>query len=163
MIRRNPVSYTHLVPREMDHRVVGKPSGHVTRRVVVLLLHQDLLHRVHAASMENQVPEDVVKERFDRLLNEVQSISAKIMQLSAAKAYDVVSEFQSTASILSRNFCRASASSAVSPQVNAIQRPNMALPSTTCSIYRLSLIHISQSAHLLSIHGKHMDYYITSK
>ena len=31
-----------------------------------------------AASMENQVPEDVVKERFDRLLNEVQSISAKI-------------------------------------------------------------------------------------
>lgn len=31
-----------------------------------------------AASMENQVPEDVVRERFDRLLNEVQSISAKI-------------------------------------------------------------------------------------
>ena len=31
-----------------------------------------------AASMENQVPEDVVKERFDRLLNEVQSISSKI-------------------------------------------------------------------------------------
>ena len=28
--------------------------------------------------MENQVPEDVVRERFDRLLNEVQAISAKI-------------------------------------------------------------------------------------
>lgn len=31
-----------------------------------------------AASMENQVPEDVVKERFDRLLAEVQSISAEL-------------------------------------------------------------------------------------
>ena len=30
-----------------------------------------------AAAMENQVPEDVVKERFDRLLNEVQAISAE--------------------------------------------------------------------------------------
>ena len=29
-----------------------------------------------AASMENQVPENVVKERFDRLLKEVQSIAA---------------------------------------------------------------------------------------
>lgn len=30
-----------------------------------------------AASMEEQVPEEVVKERFDRLLNLVQEISAK--------------------------------------------------------------------------------------
>ncbi len=29
-----------------------------------------------AAAMENQVPEEVVKERFDRLLHEVQGISA---------------------------------------------------------------------------------------
>ena len=28
--------------------------------------------------MEDQVPEDVVKERFDRLLKEVQDISAKV-------------------------------------------------------------------------------------
>ena len=31
-----------------------------------------------AAAMENQVPEDVVKERFDRLLKEVQDISAEV-------------------------------------------------------------------------------------
>ena len=31
-----------------------------------------------AAAMENQVPEDVVKARFDRLLAEVQSISAQV-------------------------------------------------------------------------------------
>lgn len=31
-----------------------------------------------AARMENQVPEDVVKERFDRLLGEVQQISARV-------------------------------------------------------------------------------------
>ena len=31
-----------------------------------------------AAAMENQVPEDVVKERFDRLLKEVQDISARV-------------------------------------------------------------------------------------
>ena len=30
-----------------------------------------------AASMENQIPEDVVKERFDRLLREVQTIAAE--------------------------------------------------------------------------------------
>ena len=35
-----------------------------------------------AATMEGQVPEDVVKERFDRLLKEVQTISTeKAMQL----------------------------------------------------------------------------------
>lgn len=31
-----------------------------------------------AAAMENQVPEDVIKNRFDRLLKEVQDISAQI-------------------------------------------------------------------------------------
>ncbi len=31
-----------------------------------------------AAAMENQIPEDVVKNRFDRLLKEVQDISAKL-------------------------------------------------------------------------------------
>ncbi|MFR4579276.1 MAG: radical SAM protein [Clostridium fessum] len=31
-----------------------------------------------AAAMENQVPEEVVKERFDRLLAEVQAISAQV-------------------------------------------------------------------------------------
>ena len=31
-----------------------------------------------AATMENQVPEDVIKDRFDRLLKEVQSISAEV-------------------------------------------------------------------------------------
>ena len=31
-----------------------------------------------AASMEDQVPEDVVKERFDRLLKEVQDMSAEV-------------------------------------------------------------------------------------
>lgn len=31
-----------------------------------------------AAAMENQVPEDVVKERFDRLLKEIQDISAEV-------------------------------------------------------------------------------------
>ncbi len=31
-----------------------------------------------AASMDNQIPEDVVKQRFDRLLKEVQNISARV-------------------------------------------------------------------------------------
>ncbi|MDE7320764.1 MAG: TRAM domain-containing protein, partial [Lachnospiraceae bacterium] len=33
-----------------------------------------------AASMENQIPEDVVKDRFDRLLKEVQDISGKMAE-----------------------------------------------------------------------------------
>ena len=33
-----------------------------------------------AAAMENQVPEAVVKERFDRLLKEVQDIAAQVVK-----------------------------------------------------------------------------------
>lgn len=32
-----------------------------------------------AAAMEDQVPEDVVKDRFDRLLKEVQDIAAQVV------------------------------------------------------------------------------------
>lgn len=36
-----------------------------------------------AAVMEDQIPEDVVKDRFDRLLKEVQSISAEVCSVHA--------------------------------------------------------------------------------
>lgn len=45
-----------------------------------------------AASMENQVPEGVVKERFDRLLNKVKEISAKKAAESVGKTVYVLAE-----------------------------------------------------------------------
>lgn len=45
-----------------------------------------------AAAMENQVPEDVVKDRFDRLLKEVQRISEKKAQAYTGKIMDVLVE-----------------------------------------------------------------------
>ena len=45
-----------------------------------------------AAIMENQVPEDVVKERFDRLLNEVQSISAEVCSVHEGTVQSVLVE-----------------------------------------------------------------------
>jgi len=45
-----------------------------------------------AASMEGQVPEEVVKERFNRLLGEVQAISAKVCARDLHKVKDVLVE-----------------------------------------------------------------------
>lgn len=45
-----------------------------------------------AASMEDQVPEDVVKERFDRLLKEVQDISAQVCGRDEHTVQDVLVE-----------------------------------------------------------------------
>ncbi len=45
-----------------------------------------------AASMENQVPEDIVKERFDRLLAEVQKISAELTGRDIGKIEKVLVE-----------------------------------------------------------------------
>lgn len=45
-----------------------------------------------AAQMENQVPEDVVKERFDRLLREVQTISAKLTKEDEGTIQEVLVE-----------------------------------------------------------------------
>lgn len=45
-----------------------------------------------AASMENQVPEDVVKERFDKLLKVVQEISARKANLLTGKTLPVLIE-----------------------------------------------------------------------
>lgn len=45
-----------------------------------------------AAAMENQIPEDVVKERFDRLLKEVQDISARICGRDVHTVQDVLVE-----------------------------------------------------------------------
>ena len=45
-----------------------------------------------AAIMENQVPEDVVKDRFDRLLNEVQKISAEVCCVHEGTTQDVLVE-----------------------------------------------------------------------
>ena len=45
-----------------------------------------------AAAMENQVPEDVVKERFDRLLALVQDISSKVASRDEGKIMDVLVE-----------------------------------------------------------------------
>lgn len=45
-----------------------------------------------AAAMENQIPEDVVKDRFDRLLSEVQKISAEVCAVHAGKTMRVLVE-----------------------------------------------------------------------
>ncbi len=45
-----------------------------------------------AAAMENQVPEDVVKDRFDRLLQTIQSISHEITDSKVGEVVDVLME-----------------------------------------------------------------------
>lgn len=45
-----------------------------------------------AATMENQVPEDVVKDRFDRLLKEVQEISAEVCSVHEGTVQEVLVE-----------------------------------------------------------------------
>ena len=45
-----------------------------------------------AATMENQVPDDVVKDRFDRLLKEVQTISSKKAKCYEGKVVPVLAE-----------------------------------------------------------------------
>ena len=42
--------------------------------------------------MENQVPPDVIKNRFDRLLSLVQTISARLTQANVGKTFDVLVE-----------------------------------------------------------------------
>ena len=42
--------------------------------------------------MENQVPQDVVKDRFDRLLKEVQSISAEVCSIHEGTTQSVLVE-----------------------------------------------------------------------
>lgn len=45
-----------------------------------------------AAKMENQIPEDVIKNRFDRLLSEVQNISNELTGRYVGKTMDVLAE-----------------------------------------------------------------------
>ena len=45
-----------------------------------------------AAVMENQVPEDIVKDRFDRLLNEVQSIASEVCAVHEGTDQEVLVE-----------------------------------------------------------------------
>lgn len=45
-----------------------------------------------AATMENQVPDDVVKDRFDRLLKEVQTISAEVCRIHEGTTQSVLVE-----------------------------------------------------------------------
>ncbi|MBE5969564.1 MAG: tRNA (N6-isopentenyl adenosine(37)-C2)-methylthiotransferase MiaB [Lachnospiraceae bacterium] len=45
-----------------------------------------------AAKMENQIPEDVVKSRFDRLLSEVQNISSEVVKRYEGKTLPVLVE-----------------------------------------------------------------------
>ncbi len=45
-----------------------------------------------AAKMENQIPEDVVKSRFDRLLSEVQNISSEVVKRYEGKTLPVLIE-----------------------------------------------------------------------
>ncbi len=49
-----------------------------------------------AAEMENQVPEDVVKERFDRLLAEISAISAKKNDYYLGKTVEILVEEKNT-------------------------------------------------------------------
>lgn len=45
-----------------------------------------------AAAMENQIPDDVIKNRFDRLLKEVQDISAEVCSVHEGKTMSVLVE-----------------------------------------------------------------------
>ena len=45
-----------------------------------------------AAVMENQIPEDVIKDRFDRLLKEVQDISSKVCSVHTGTTQEVLIE-----------------------------------------------------------------------
>ena len=45
-----------------------------------------------AAAMEDQVPDDVVKDRFERLLKEVQQISAEVCSVHQGTTQDVLVE-----------------------------------------------------------------------
>ena len=54
-----------------------------------------------AAAMENQVPEDVVKDRFDRLLKEVQSISAEVCSVHEGTTQSVPGEKELIGKIVS--------------------------------------------------------------
>lgn len=45
-----------------------------------------------AAKMDNQIPDDVIKDRFDRLLNEVQNISNELTSKHIGKTMDVLAE-----------------------------------------------------------------------
>ena len=45
-----------------------------------------------AAAMENQVPDDVIKDRFDRLLKEVQEISAEVCSVHEGTVQEVLVE-----------------------------------------------------------------------
>lgn len=45
-----------------------------------------------AAVMENQIPEDVIKDRFDRLLKEVQDISSKVCSVHTGTTQEVLVE-----------------------------------------------------------------------
>lgn len=45
-----------------------------------------------AATMENQIPQDVIKDRFDRLLEEVQNISAEVCSVHTGKIMTVLVE-----------------------------------------------------------------------
>ncbi|MDY5845717.1 MAG: tRNA (N6-isopentenyl adenosine(37)-C2)-methylthiotransferase MiaB [Bariatricus sp.] len=45
-----------------------------------------------AATMENQVPDDVIKDRFDRLLKEVQEISAEVCSVHEGTVQEVLVE-----------------------------------------------------------------------
>lgn len=45
-----------------------------------------------AAAMEDQIPADVVKDRFDRLLSEVQSIASEVCAVHEGKGMEVLVE-----------------------------------------------------------------------
>ena len=76
-----PVSYTHLLTTDI---IVGFPGEteedfQETLDVVEKVRYDSAFTFIYsrrtgtpAAAMENQVPENVVKDRFDRLLNRVQ-------------------------------------------------------------------------------------------
>ena len=49
-------------------------------------------NRNPCGSMEDQVPDDVVKDRFDRLLKEVQQISAEVCSVHQGTTQDVLVE-----------------------------------------------------------------------
>ena len=64
------VSYTHLAFTFIYSKRTGTP----------------------AAAMEDQVPEDVVKDRFDRLLKEVQTIAAEVCSVHEGTTQTVLAE-----------------------------------------------------------------------
>ena len=98
--------HLHLPVQSGSSRILKKMNRHYTKEQYLELV--DIVRKVRydsaftfiyskrtgtpAATMEDQVPEDVVKDRFDRLLKEVQTIAAEVCAVHEGTIQEVLVE-----------------------------------------------------------------------